>query len=387
MNSPAFRADLTGRRRVVVAGWFGSGNFGDELLLYALKSSVMNAHPEVDVTVLAADPERVHRLHACDSYGLPVLRGENGGWRAARTAHRVLRGADLLILGPGTIFQERSDVLRWPGTLPMLTRLVALSRFSGTPVAVLGAGVREGETPFGRVLLRAMASLASEIAVRDAQSASKFGGTARVSGDIAMACTHVPDGSTPKPSGYGSFLLSMRPLAESVEQRLASTLSEVVRHLEGLGLNGAFMPMSHGYGANREDDREVYEQYFEQLLPISAAHLEQSEFGSLSNEWFALLARQELMVATRLHAALPSVMCGVPTVAIAYERKVAETLKQLGLGAYVVHPLAPAEDFIRICDAALSASGRRDFARAREETARRGRDARRLIARMTSPRL
>jgi polysaccharide pyruvyl transferase WcaK-like protein len=263
----------------------------------------------------------------------------------------------------------------------MMTRVAALARSAGTPVAICGAAVREGGTPFGAALLRITGALARDVAVRDRASAKRLSRRARVIGDVAFA--HRGVGATDRHTVDASFLVSMRPLANAAEQRLASTLREVAYRLSQRGLAGAFLPMSRGYGASGEDDVEIYDRYLADVMPTSATHLEERPFAELAKAWFELLARQQLILATRLHAAVPSVMCGVPTVAFAYEHKVSETFKQLGLSEYVMDVGASADDVMRVAEAAISESGLRDFANAREIAASQGALVRQTIASLT----
>jgi polysaccharide pyruvyl transferase WcaK-like protein len=360
-----------------VAGWFGSGNFGDELLLHALLS-MLDAAGCSDVVVLAADPDEVARLHLCRADHLPVLRGST---RARRKVTRdVLRKSHTLVLGPGTIFQERSDLLSWPGTLPLFARLTLSGRVSGARLVVCGAAVREGCSSAGLATLRTVGALATAVLVRDRFSAKAFGPKARVIGDLAAT---LPPTEPPTPEAKADeFLVSMRPLSASREAMLASTLRDAVQHVQGnFGLAGAFLPMAVGRGsAGAESDLALYERHFSDLLGCHDSHLLEAPFGQAMATWCQLLSRQRLVLATRLHAALPSVLAGVPTVAFAYERKVAETFHQIGLGDYVVGVDAPARAVVDVIARALSEAGTHDFAAAQIKAREQGRIARHAVA-------
>ncbi len=163
-----------GAMRIGIAGWFGSDNLGDEILLHSLMGAVRAAAPDAGFVVLCPEPDRVTELHGVDAIHLPTLRARGSAGRQGVGPTSALRGCDLLLLGPGTIFQERSPNLPWPGTLPMFARLVAMARLAGTPVAIAGAGVREGGTAAGRRLLRVIGAGCAAVGVRDARSAALF---------------------------------------------------------------------------------------------------------------------------------------------------------------------------------------------------------------------
>jgi polysaccharide pyruvyl transferase WcaK-like protein len=124
--------------------------------------------------------------------------------------------------------------------------------------------------------------------------------------------------------------------------------------------------MSTGFGARGEDDCAIYQQHFSDDMPCLDDHLDTTRgFQRARDVFFQSLLSSRIVLATRLHAAISSAMCGVPTVAIAYERKVAVTFAELGLGDFVVSPAASAETIAHAGRMALSPAGRDAFERAR----------------------
>ncbi|MEV4534296.1 polysaccharide pyruvyl transferase family protein [Asanoa sp. NPDC049518] len=359
--------------RIAIAGWFGSDNLGDELLLHALMGAVRAAAPDAGFVVLCPEPERVRRVHGVDAVHLPTLRARGSAGRQG-VAHQALRGSDLLLLGPGTVFQERSPNLPWPGTLPMFARIVAMARFAGTPVAVAGAGVREGGTAAGRRLLQVIGSACTAVGVRDARSGACFGASARVIGDLAYT---LPLPERPAPNGR-SFAVSMRPLAAPVERALLGALHGVVGALTADGWSGAFLPMAYGRGARGEDDA-VHARALPDLTDVVTNPLDgAAPFATGLDDWLRRVAERRLVLGVRLHAVLLAVAMGVPTVAIAYERKVHDAFVDLGLGRYVVDPYVDPATLHRI---ALRAAGdTAGFAAAAERLVAQGVVAKRFVA-------
>ncbi|MFC4065153.1 polysaccharide pyruvyl transferase family protein [Actinoplanes subglobosus] len=361
--------------RVGIAGWFGSDNLGDEMLLHSLITSVRTTVPDATFVVLSPDPERVTQLHQVDAVHMPVLRARGAGERQ-KAVQRAMRECDILFLGPGTVFQERSPNLPWPGTLPMFARIVAMARLAGTKVAVAGAAVREDGTPVGERVLRWIGARCVAVGVRDQRSANVFGRDAQVIGDMAYTLP-LPSvaGTAPAPR----FGLSLRPLAPEVEASLVAAASGAVQRLRGDGLSGMFLSMAYGRGANGENDGTVYERSFSDVMGIVTSPLDGDRpLSATLDDWLAGLASYRLVMATRLHAALLAVAMGVPTVAIAYERKVLDAFHDLGLGDYVVGKDVDADTLYRTSAAALSAP--HVFQEAAERVSAQGAIARAYIA-------
>jgi polysaccharide pyruvyl transferase WcaK-like protein len=362
--------DGPGGRRIGITGWFGSDNLGDEILLHALLGCVRAADASASFVVLCPDPDRVGELHGVDAAPMPRLRGAASHRRAAR---RAIAACDVLFIGPGTVFQERSPNLRWPGTLPMFARIVATARTVGTPVVPVGVGVREGGTVLGRGLVRAIGAASATVGARDRRSAALLGSRARVIGDLAYAVT------VPTVDGHGPrFAVSMRPLGPGVEDRLRTSVAACARRLVEDGWTGAFLPMAFGRGARGEDDRTAYAPLAGSLDLLGNPLHGHGLLGARLDDWLRELGGHGLLVGTRLHAVIMAIALGVPTVAVAYERKVADTLTELGLERFVVAADVDADTLHRTALAAVASAP--EFAAAAARIEHRGRVAREFVA-------
>jgi len=318
-----------------IVGWFGSDNLGDEILLHSLMHNVNAAAGGSDFVVFCPDPDRVAELHGVHTAPMPTLRGDGLADRTKQTM-RLIRECDLLIFGPGTVFQERSPNLPWPGTLPLFARITGMAKLAGTPVAAIGVGVREGGTAFGRSILRSLGAASLAVGARDRRSAAHFGRSAAVIGDMAYA-VELPD--PPAPSGDLRFAISMRPLAPDVQKSLTESLRGCTSQLRAQGWTGDFLAMAYGREAQGEDDREIYAADFGSDLRLAWSPLDDGQgLRSGLDPWLRSLAAYQLVLGTRLHAALMAVAMGVPTVAVAYERKVRDAFVDLGLSDFMVDP-------------------------------------------------
>ncbi|WP_326558383.1 polysaccharide pyruvyl transferase family protein [Micromonospora sp. NBC_01796] len=370
--------------RIGIAGWFGSDNLGDEILLHTLVSCVRSVDESASFVVFSPNPDRVAALHRVDAERMPTLRARGAVGRQG-TAQRAIRDCDILFLGPGTVFQERSPNLPWPGTLPLFARIVGMARLARTPVAPVGVGVREGGTPAGRRLLRVIGAASVAIGVRDQRSGSYFGARAQVIGDVAYALP-IPDtqpaAAVEEAAGSArpTFALSMRPLAPDTEAGLLLSIGGCLDRLQADGWTGDFLPMAFGQDAQGEDDRDIYRRAFGNVLGLAGNPLNDREGTTLAGAldgWLTALAGYRLVIGTRLHAAVMAVALGVPTVAIAYERKVHDAFVDLGLGRFVVGPDVDAETLHRTATAAAGSPA--EFREAAGRVARQGRIAREFV--------
>src|SRR5690606_31940136 len=139
--------------KIVISGYYGFGNAGDEAILEAMVRDLRALAPGARLVVLSADPaataarcgvEAVPRTH------LPSVLG-------------ALRGADLFISGGGSLLQ---DATSWR-SVPYYAGLMRLARWMGVPVFVYAQGIGPLRRPWLRRLAARVLNGAAEVTVRD----------------------------------------------------------------------------------------------------------------------------------------------------------------------------------------------------------------------------
>src|SRR5581483_10345032 len=113
--------------RIVISGYYGFGNLGDELILSALLRELKKLSPGSDVVVLSHDPERTQREHKVRA----VSR-----WNLFAVA-RALVGADLLISGGGGLLQDKSGIQ----TPLYYLGVILIAKLLGKPVVAWWQGM------------------------------------------------------------------------------------------------------------------------------------------------------------------------------------------------------------------------------------------------------
>lgn len=130
--------------KVIISGYYGFGNAGDEAILAVLVEELRGRFPQAELVVLSAAPEetaRRHKVRAIDRWDL-------------RSVRRELRGAAAFISGGGGLIQDRTSRR---SALYYLT-LIALAR-RHCPVWVIGQGIGPLRNPLiyrwaGRLMRR-----------------------------------------------------------------------------------------------------------------------------------------------------------------------------------------------------------------------------------------
>lgn len=335
MNDPAF--DGSTDRHLVLAGFYGVRNLGDELMLRCLVRWLSRAH--VTVGLLSEYPEECAR-----AYGLPAMRNVPllGQWAwydawfrgRAWTLIRDLRRYDGYIGGGGDVLRDDRG---WRH-LSFAVEKYLVAGLSGKPWYLLNAGIAEPQTRYGRRVLELVLRRARQVIVRD-HTAYELARRVRgdrdtyFAGDIVSElprlfpeeCSTAPARSVVEghyimvclrgnPNVFGKF-----PMTETRIHNLAAALDSFAER----GMRTAFFPLQQHH---TEDDQDIHRRVAEQMSHRDAA---------VFVDWTvdiptiaSLFGHASLVVALRLHAAVLAEAFGAHTAIFPYDRKLREFARQ-----------------------------------------------------------
>lgn len=308
------------RHGVIVSGYFGYENSGDDASLDCIAAAVKRVIPNIKISALCKDPAKFSGLHGVCGIGrfdpLAVLRG--------------LRCARLLISGGGSLMQNATSTR----SLAYYTGIIMLARLFGVKIYICANGIGPAKGSLAKKLIKAAASAADIISVRDRHSQEVLARLGIPSERItitpdtvfqsALYPPHLPHAREYRPS-LGSrsryFAVSVRRSGLPPDR-----LSELYRGLRAIMLRfditPVFIPM------------QDHEDSVPTKLAAEGTGGEAVISPYLSHgEICALLRGAELAVSMRLHLMIYAAISGTPTVGIAIDPKIGAISEQLGLGA------------------------------------------------------
>lgn len=309
-------------KRLVISGFYGFDNAGDEAILYSMLEALRRAaglcNEELAFTVLSADPAATSARYGVDAVGRTDLK---------RVLHAI-RQADAFISGGGGLLQ---DVTGRSLSVGYYLGLVFLARLLGKPAILYAQGIGPVKKTANRLLLRLLGNRASLITVRDEESNRELTrlGVNRppraVTVDPVFLLT--PAVEAKKVESFLSSLPAGKPrLGISVREWQAGDryLREIARAAdrlaEQLGAEIVLIPLFYG------KDTPVCHRLAGLLQ--SPAHVLEAELSP--PEFISLFAGLDLVLAMRLHALIFAAIACVPLVGIGYDPKVDALLARLG---------------------------------------------------------
>lgn len=311
-----YREVLGAHCRVVISGYYGYRNLGDDAILLSLKERVQAVRPGASLVALSHRPGETRQ-----KCGIQAV------WRFDPFAVcRELRRCSALLSGGGSLLQDSTSTR----SLCYYTGLIRLAKHYGKPVMFYANGIGPVRNAKNRARVRRAAELAACITLRDERSAEELrrmgvtkpllvtadpvyaaaGGTAE-RGRQLLAAQGVPD---EKPL----LGLSVR-LARGVN----ADLGEFARFCDRAAarFTVVFLVMQE------PQDRLVFQQIRERMTqPCFAVTAPYDPQGMVS-----MLACMEAVLSTRLHSLIFAACAGVPMLGIVYDPKVRACLAELGM--------------------------------------------------------
>jgi polysaccharide pyruvyl transferase CsaB len=302
--------------RVVVSGWSGSTNLGDELVLAGLLRLLGNAGV-TDAAVLSVDPAATRRR-----FGVRAVELRPVG----RTA-RLIADADLLIVGGGGLLQDETS----PFNLPYHLVRPWWAHRQGVPVVGLGLGAGPLTRPGSRRLVGLLRT-AVAVSVRDAPSRDLLatcGVRSEIGADLAVGLD-IPTGAPedvitvslrPWTGGGGWLPVGLRRSQPTPTGHLDAIAAGLDAASERTGLPIRFVALQ----SDRDD--EVHRAVGARLrVPWTAATPD-------VHDVVAEVGAGRLVVAMRYHAGVAATLAARPVALIGYSPKVAALAQELGPGA------------------------------------------------------
>ncbi len=311
------------RGDVIISGYYGFDNMGDDSLLAAMIDGIRKREPDAKITVLTNDPKRtaeVFRVRAVNRFSLPAVRS-------------AMKHAKLLISGGGSLLQDGTS----RKSLYYYYYIIALAKRMGLKVMLCANGLGPLRSAGSRKLAAKALNAADYISLREEEAFSLAGELLgelgvpekplRLSADPAF-------GVSPCDPKWAKYLAAREGLAERCfivsvkegssfgtggEKDLATEIASDVKTIaERYGLEPLFVPL------HAEKDLAVTKEL------AGKVGCGKVLTGLAASEVCALMARCELVIGTRLHMLIFAAAMGLPMIGISYDPKIDAFMKYIG---------------------------------------------------------
>ena len=142
-------------RHIVLCGYYGAGNLGDDTMLSAALNRFAESDPQETVCIIS------DKKISCRPKNARTVSKKN-----LFAVHRVIKGAERLILGGGSILQDKSSLR----SLIYYTSLIKYAHKKGVRVELLSNGLGPLKRRISKRLVAKALSRADRISMRDSEA-------------------------------------------------------------------------------------------------------------------------------------------------------------------------------------------------------------------------
>ncbi|SFQ60787.1 polysaccharide pyruvyl transferase CsaB [Priestia endophytica DSM 13796] len=319
--------------RVGIIGNYGHDNNGDEAILSGILTQLNTLGiRKGEIVIFSNNPSNtesrynikaVPLLHKKGNFILSVLH-------TVKQSFKIMKDLDLLIIGGGGLLMDM-----YKRDAPLYSTLGLLGYYAKCRVVIYGVGAGPITTKAGKFFIKTLANKADSISVRDVKSKEllKDIGIRKeidIIGDPAFAIEPVRKRS--KTNELKKVAVTAVPYFskqywpqrddskyEAYVKGMAQNLDELI---EKKGATVTFF--STKYPQDVEVTREIYDMMtYKQFVRLKDENLHPDEIVKLC-------AEQDLIIGTRLHSLILSVVASTPVLGVGYHHKVEHFLQALG---------------------------------------------------------
>lgn len=298
--------------RVLLSGYYGFGNLGDEALLEVIVSQIRTRFPYVDIDVLSATPEETARR----------LRVTATSRRNARDVRAAIAKADVVVSGGGGLLQNATSLrslLYYVGILHQAAKAKRKSMVFAQSIGPLDV--------FGRFIVREGCRSLDRATVRDARSRELLSSIlpktpVEQTADPVFLYDAPDEDADLSAEGLGPHTGPYAIVSVRKTNALKDGIAAIVRAVDRLhavhGVNVAFLPIG-GVG-----DAEVSTTIIRRCESRPVLLPECSLARAVS-----ILRGARVVIGMRLHALIFAARYAVPFAAIPYDPKVSSLCEDL----------------------------------------------------------
>lgn len=303
---------------IVISGYHGFANSGDEALLFAILNTLRKNNPTLDVTVLSKTPEETARV-----YGVKSISRYN-----FFQIQREMKKSKMLLFGGGSLLQ---DVTSSKSILYYLA-IILLAQKCKIKTMLYANGIGPIVKKANRKLAAKILNRVNLITLRDDKSDEELKSlkvtkpeviiTAdpafTIDADITLSGKYFTN-MAGVPQGTRLCVISIREWKNSSDNFVEEMAKLCDFMVEKHGLYPLFVPMQYPL------DLEISGQVMQQMKHDS--YIISRELSV--PEMFSVLSEAELIIGMRLHSLIYATTLEIPAMALVYDPKISAFMESL----------------------------------------------------------
>ncbi len=295
--------------KVILSGYYGFGNSGDEAILKTIISDLKELQPNIEVLVLSKDPEKTERQYSVksiDRYNVFQII-------------KHIKACDLLISGGGSLLQDNTSAR----SLFYYLSVIRIALFFNKRVMIYANGIGPIKRPLSKRRVKDVLERVDIITLREEDSYNTLKEIGVSNSNMLITADPVLNhsyadraevdrilGSENIPTGVEFVGLNVRAWRNIDNVEDAISIAADYIHDE-YSLVPLFINMS-------AEDRNVAERVRRKMK--RASYILQKEYTP--EQLIGIIGRTKLVIAMRLHTLIYASIFGLPVIGLEYDPKV-----------------------------------------------------------------
>jgi polysaccharide pyruvyl transferase CsaB len=333
-------------KKIVISGWYGEKNLGDEIILESMVASLKREIPNIDITVLSFDPlytQKTQNVKAVKHfpYTFKSLLGRfvKGNPMSIIQTYQSVKNADLILIGGGGFLSDWNP----KAIKPWLLQIYFYKQILKKKVMLYGIGAGPFIHDKYKNKVKKALELVDIVTIRDIESykqLEKCGITKQiVTADPVVDFVFKDDkDQTIKKNKKVRVGLSIAPLFmnrlwENHEIKYNNYLNAFVKLINKINkehkneLEIIFIPMQDNYDIKFNQEIISKVEFKDNII---------LQEGLSNKEKIRELKRLDLLIGMRLHSIIISSIFGVPPLGVIYHHKVHQYLQNINMDTLAV---------------------------------------------------
>lgn len=329
-------------KRIIISGYYGFGNTGDEAILSSMMLQIRNTIPDCNFTVISNNIEETKRLHGVDAINRMDFSAISN----------TIEKSDLVILGGGGLFQNNDKIeiarlFNQPGSGVVSYAIVPLiAKMYNKRILYYAQGVGPLFAEEARTFVAFIAELADIITVRDRVSENLLI-------DIGVSPLKIVLGLDPAfgidipsgeiiddilireavPTDKEIICVSVRWwIDRSIEEKYIKVLQESLDNLlTSKDFVLLFVPFQNVEGC---EDTKIAKEIIDGMKNKDRCYI--LKYSYHPRDIAGIISKAKLVIGMRYHSIIFSILSKTPFVALSYDPKVANLVDEFGLAEYCI---------------------------------------------------
>ena len=319
---------------ILISGYYGFDNIGDESILRTLITSLREKIPDCRLTVLSHNPASTR-----EKYGVEAVERMSPG-----AILRAVRQCDMLISGGGSLLQDVTS----SKSIHYYLFIIRLAKLLRKKVFIYSQGIGPIDHAFNRRATARALKKADGIVVRDERSAKLLEQIGLPQERIVITADPVirmkrPDRTVGREilarAGIkkdGRLTVGWAIREKNRDSTFVREITECIRWLRAnYDAESVLIPFHY------EEDREVCSVIAERTNGAAKCLSEKY----LSEDMLSIIGNMDVLVGVRLHSMIYAAIMGVPIIGVSYDPKCTAFLNSVGLDSLSTRETFSAEAF------------------------------------------